>query len=407
MDIYNSNIQTIVNCIKKGSKGSPTDSVGVEIEHFVTYKDSGLCVPYMDGVENIMKDIAPYFDERFYSEGFLIGLSKNSYHITLEPGAQIEISIKPLERICDVERIYGEFISMITPVLEKYGCRLETFGCLPRGSAKNVTLIPKSRYKYMDEYFKTSGTLGINMMRASASTQVSIDFADERDMIKKFRTANILSPIFSLMCDNSPVFEGKPFCANAARAYIWSNVDDDRCKIVPSALDADFSFEKYAEYIYNSPAILVLNGDKVKFTDRMKIRDIYKDTLISDADAEHLLSMFFPDVRLKQYIEIRPADSMPIKYVASYAALIKGIFSSGKNFDFDITVSDIEKAREAVILKGFNADIYGMKAYEIAELIYETAENALSEGEKTYLLPLRDIIFNKQTLKETVNLAEG
>ena len=38
--------------------------------------------------------------------------------------------------------------------------------------------------------------------------------------------------------------------------------------------------------------------------------------------------MFFPDVRLKKYIEIRPADSMPIKYVLAYATLIKGIFMS-------------------------------------------------------------------------------
>ena len=45
--------------------------------------------------------------------------------------------------------------------------------------------------------------------------------------------------------------------------------------------------------------------------------------------------MFFPDVRLKKYIEIRPADSMPIKYVLAYATLIKGIFMS----DFSPDVS--------------------------------------------------------------------
>ncbi len=41
--------------------------------------------------------------------------------------------------------------------------------------------------------------------------------------------------------------------------------------------------------------------------------------------------MQFPDVRLKTYLEIRPADSMPIPYVIAYAALIKGLFYNEGN----------------------------------------------------------------------------
>ncbi len=45
--------------------------------------------------------------------------------------------------------------------------------------------------------------------------------------------------------------------------------------------------------------------------------------------------------------------------------------------------------------------------YEPAERICGAAEDAPDEIEKHYPLPLRDVIYNKQTLKETVNLAEG
>ena len=41
-----------------------------------------------------------------------------------------------------------------------------------------------------------------------------------------------------------------------------------------------------------------------------------------------LFLCFFPDVRLKNYVEIRMADCMPIYYALSYAAIIKGIFYS-------------------------------------------------------------------------------
>lgn len=49
------------------------------------------------------------------------------------------------------------------------------------------------------------------------------------------------------------------------------------------------------------------------------------------ADIEHVLSMFWPDVRLKNFVEIRPADSLPAPLMAGYAALVKGIFYSQRS----------------------------------------------------------------------------
>ena len=379
MDIYDNNINVLTNYIADGSKGCNSNAVGVELEHFVIDKN-GDCVPYINGVENIIEQLAQNFPKHVYSEGFLIGLSCDKYNITLEPGAQIEISIKPTENICEIENIYGEFLSVINPILDKYSYRLTTLGYMPKNKAKDISLIPKKRYEYMNKYFKSVGTRGINMMRGTASAQVSIDFADEKTAFKNSKKANIISPILShatmsdvywpsiyvqfgyigmivyvIICDNAPVFEGKPFLGNTLRTYIWNDVDNDRCGIVPTVLDSDFSFKKYAEYIYNSPAILTVNGDDIEFTADKKICDIYKDTPIDESIAEHLLSMFFPDVRLKKYIEIRPADSMPIKYVLAYATLIKGIFMS--DFSLDVSLSAITQAKNNIILNGYNAEV--------------------------------------------------
>lgn len=210
MDIYDNNINVLTNYIADGSKGCNSNAVGVELEHFVIDKN-GDCVPYINGVENIIEQLAQNFPKHVYSEGFLIGLSCDKYNITLEPGAQIEISIKPTENICEIENIYGEFLSVINPILDKYSYRLTTLGYMPKNKAKDISLIPKKRYEYMNKYFKSVGTRGINMMRGTASAQVSIDFADEKDCVQKFKKANIISPILSLICDNAPVFEGKHF----------------------------------------------------------------------------------------------------------------------------------------------------------------------------------------------------
>lgn len=408
MDIYEQNINTIIDYIKKGSKGSRSDNTGVEIEHFVIDNSTGGCAAYKGGVEIVMERLAPYFDEKIYSEGFLIGLSCGSYSITLEPGAQIEISIKPAGSISEIEKIYQSFRTLIDDILDEAGFSLAAYGYMPSGKACEQALIPKKRYEFMNAYFKRSGTCGLNMMRGTASVQVSVDFAGEEHCRKRFALANILSPIFALICDNAPIFDGKPYIGNALRAYIWNNVDSDRCSVMPYAMSSDFSFRKYAEYIYNSPAILVTDGDGVRFTGGERICAIYKDTPITEAEAEHLLSMFFPDVRLKQYIEIRPADSMPIEYALSYAALIKGIFASNHIFDFkDVTVDDIRSAKEQIILRGFEARIYGRTAADIAAELYNAAYSALNDSDRAYLAPIGGIIQSKKTLKERYNLAES
>ena len=43
------------------------------------------------------------------------------------------------------------------------------------------------------------------MMRASASTQVSIDFTDEADAVRKFRVAAAIGPVLAAITDNTPV----------------------------------------------------------------------------------------------------------------------------------------------------------------------------------------------------------
>ena len=85
MDIYDNNINVLTNYIADGSKGCNSNAVGVELEHFVIDKN-GDCVPYINGVENIIEQLAQNFPKHVYSEGFLIGLSCDKYNITLEPG---------------------------------------------------------------------------------------------------------------------------------------------------------------------------------------------------------------------------------------------------------------------------------------------------------------------------------
>lgn len=394
--------EKIAEYIRSGAK--PSENIGVELEHFITC-ENGKSADYdgENGVGAVLEGLARFFDEKFYSEGRLIALSNGRYHLTLEPAAQLEISIEPLEFIDEIEAVYDEFIGLIAPELKKRGLRLVTLGYRSSGRVADMELIPKKRYEFMDRYFRQTGSHGINMMRGTASAQVSIDYTDESDCIKKFRLANALAPLFAMLTDNSPVYEDKPYSGRMVRTMIWSDVDGDRCGIVPGGIDRDFSVEKYAEYILDVPAIFVERGGSAVYTGDKKIRELY--TEMTTEDVEHVLSMVFPDVRLKRYIEIRPADSMPIEYTLSYAALVKGIFRQMDevcgyiNIDL-ITDEDAENAKAELIKNGFDANVYGKSAHEILTYLLETAEKSLEERDGKYLEKMTKIVKAKTTLKE-------
>ena len=58
----------------------------------------------------------------------------------------------------------------------------------------------------MNAYLGSVSPFGICMMRGSASTQISIDYTSAEDCLRKLRLAFSLTPLFSLICDNSPVY---------------------------------------------------------------------------------------------------------------------------------------------------------------------------------------------------------
>lgn len=103
--------------------------------------------------------------------------------------------------------------------------------------------------------------------------------------------------------------------------------------------------------------------------------------------------MGFFHFRIKKYIEIRIADSVPINKALGYAALLKGIVYSEKNLSLlEKDLSDIDtigKIQDAVIQiekDGFDAVIYhNMTAADWAARLLQITSDALSEEEKGYL----------------------
>jgi len=400
----NENEQILIDFFTSGIKNKNAGLLGVELEHFVVNKKAGHTVAYHgnEGVEGLLNDISVFYDEKIYSEQHLIALRRQHILVSLEPAGQLEVSIGEFFDLNCFEFEYKRFLDEITPALDKRGLKLATEGYHPLTKASEIPLLPKERYRLMDDYFKSSGTTGLYMMRGTAATHVAIDYFSELDFVNKFRLANLLAPLFIHLTDNSKTFEGKKNYRKMLRHWIWADVDGDRCNVAKNIN----CFLDYANYIYNCPPIFMPTKTSVVYTKNTPLKQITNGKELSLEETMHALSMVFPYVRLKNFIEIRTADSMPIEYVLSYLALIKGIFYQPfaiqkllKTFS-KVNDDDICLASENLTEYGYDAKVYGIDVVSLYKELFELAENELSIDENKHLKLLKNLSENKKIIAE-------
>lgn len=446
--------------------------LGVEIEHFIVLDEDGTPVSYRPsngriGVADVLDYLSAHYTAVFTNnEGEVIGCGDETASITLEPASQIEISIAPYSSVAKIGQVYARFRDLLDGFLASHGAKLYTLGYHPTSKAKGMTLIPKDRYRIMDAWFSKLGTKGERMMRASASTQVSIDFSSEADAVRKLRISSALVPALAAIADNAPIFEGQPTDKPLARIAVWRNVDPSRTGVIPHVFEPGYSFADYADWLLETSPIFVTREatrhdatspsapacrsnaqhccsgvadatkkpvprpaalsegalgkpdasnadstaprhDVARPVGNVTADEAYGDAPMTQADIEHLLSMYWPDIRLKRYVEIRPADSLPQDLLLGYAALIKGLFYSPEalsTLERQLGVRDgvwpfnaqkVEDALAAIRKHGYEADVYGTTLRQWIDLLFELAENGLEEDERPYLKPLHAFALSK------------
>lgn len=403
------NRDKLIEYFKSGCKVPGTMKVGMEVEHFIVDKKNMRSVNYYEehGVENILNRLSKLIKgDLIYSENRLIGITDKDFNITIEPAAQLEISIRPCLSIEEIMNIYKRFISLLTPILNEYGYKIINLGYHPVSSINDLPLIPKKRYKYMDKYFLDKHTGGANMMKGTASVQASIDYYSEKDFINKYRLSYLLGPVIKLLTDNTPVFEGKKNEIRFKRSsQIWENTDKNRCGMIPTLFEDNFGFNEYADFIMNMPIILDEEDEGVYYVGDDTPNKIWQGKELSIKNIEHILSMAFLDVRLKKYIEIRFADSVPMEYMLSYATFIKGLFNDEKNINYilnkyKVKAKDIEAANKDIVKNGFLGSVYGQDICKLTGELLSISKLAIDSKEQTYLEPFYNIIDSKKTLAE-------
>ena len=401
-------LQDIYDYIKTGE--TDTENFGLEIEHFILDEDGNQIG--FDEITPLIERIGQEITaEIIYVDGFSVGYVNEKYSVSLEPSCQFEISINPYSSLAVIESVYREFLELWEPVFRERGYSIVTSGNLPsveqgKVHPDEITLTPKKRYQYMDAYFRQSGKYGKYMMRASASTQVSVDYSSESDLVRKLRVLQKISPVLMLMMENKTVagstLPDVPDKPHLFRIQEWDDLDPDRTGFFPHSMEADFGYEQIANVVYRTPLILLTDNGTTSYVGNKNAEDLLNEGVIAEEEldqtrrknlTEHFLSMGFFHFRIKKYIEIRVADSVPINKALGYVALLKGIVYSDQNLTLlEEELSDIDtidKIQDAVIKiekDGHDAVIYhNITAAQWAARLVQISSEAILEQERKYL----------------------
>jgi glutamate--cysteine ligase len=411
LSLEEENKQRLIQYFKEGCKPSKTNDLGMEIEHFIVRSDTKQAVSFYGkhGISYLLEELSGYYaKQNLLVSKDRLSFSVPDFTITLEPAAQLEISIAPMEHISDIEQTYRQFYEVLLQLITPLGYECAACGYQPASTASELTLIPKQRYEYMNQYFLNFGTGGMQMMTGTASTQISLDFTSETDFRRKIQAAYLLMPYLKLLTDNTPVFEGEKNTMPLRRTEIWNRVDQARTGILPNVFSPQFGFSDYVDYLWNLPLIFLpydigqtvcasyLYGDRDEldiYTAKKTTKELFFAQRLQKDSILHILSMAFPDVRVKNYLELRGADSLPLPLALGYAALVKGLLYSESVLDgcadaitaLHICETSVTDAEQALMKLGWEAVIYAKPVRTGIRELLTCAASHLPPAERHYL----------------------
>ena len=420
-DTYSPLIESRADLIEAMSRGAKPESewrIGTEHEKHVFHTNPLRPVEYEgpNGIRALLDGVqAETGWEPFYDGENPIGLRNDTIGgISLEPGGQFELSGAPQVDLHASADELAEHMRVTKKVAAPLDIHFLGLGVTPIWSVDQIPAMPKSRYGIMKPYMEKVGTLGTSMMFRSCTVQTNLDFSSEADMVKKLRVSVALQPVATALFANSPFSEGRDSGYLSFRSHIWLNTDDARTGMLPFAFDEGFGFEQYADYALDVPMYFVIrDGDYVNVAGE-SFREFLKGDLPqlpgekpTTKDWEDHLSTIFPEVRLKQFLEMRGADMGDEKSVTALSAFWTGLLYDEVSLEaaYELiepwSADERDHMRREVPRLGLETPHDRSNVYDIAAQAVGIAEaglvrrnrlNAQGKDETIHLAPLEETI---------------
>lgn len=385
--------------------------IGAEAEKFGVDMQTGAPIPY-EGERSVLTVLEALVERHGWHpeaetpDGPRIALLRAGASVTLEPGAQLELSGAPLETIHQICSEMSGHLAELRDISNEIGVMWLGVGFHPFATQAELPWVPKQRYAIMRRYLPTRGTYGHDMMRRTATVQANFDYETEEAAMRAMRISLRLSPVVTAMFANSPFYEGRPFGGRSYRARVWLSVDPDRQGLLEHVLERGRSFQDYVEWALDAPMFLIKRGNEVVENTGQSFRSYMKHGFHGERptlkDWETHINSLFPEVRLKRTIEVRSADSLPASLICALPAIWTGIFYDSKALDEadeltrDFTFAELDAVRPSIAERALAAPFRGKTLAELATRVLDIAHGGLERRAR----------FNKSGKDERVHLTK-
>ena len=416
----------LVEYLLEGGRPESEWRIGTEHEKFGFRLDDLRPLTYEgeQGIHAVLAGLARYGWKPINEHGTLIALERKGASITLEPAGQLELSGAPLETIHQTCSEAAMHLREVKAVTHELGVGFLGMGFQPKWKREEMPWMPKGRYAIMRRYMPLRGSLGLDMMTRTCTVQVNLDFRDEADMVRKFRTSLALQPIATALFADSPFTEGKPNGFQSFRSQVWSDTDPDRTGMLDFVFEDGFSFERYVDYILDVPMYFAYRdgadgkGNYVDLAGRSfrRFMEGNLDELPGERptlrDWSDHLTTAFPEVRLKRYLEMRGADGGPWNRLCALPAFWTGLLYDATALDAawdlvkDFSMAERNALREGVPRHALKLPFRGGTVRDLARRALEISAHGLARrarlnrsgaDERVYLEPLLEIVDANQT----------
>ncbi|MHA1114088.1 MAG: glutamate--cysteine ligase [Alphaproteobacteria bacterium] len=382
----------LVEYLEVGCKPPSAWRIGTEHEKFAFRIADRAPLPYDGpaGVRALLEGLRAYGWAPVVEGDNVIALTQNGASVTLEPGGQLELSGAPLQTIHETCDEVNTHLAQVKEIGEKLGVGMLGLGFHPSARRDDIPWMPKGRYGIMRAYMPTRGDLGLDMMLRSCTIQVNLDFASESDMVTKMRIGLALQPVATALFANSPFTEGRPNGWLSYRSHLWTDTDPDRTGMLPFVFEDGMGFERYVDYALDVPMYFVYRDGRYIDAAGQSFRDFIDGRLPALPGERARLGDFidhmttiFPEVRLKQFLEMRGADGGPWARICALSALWVGLFYDDGARDAawdlvkDFGIDEMAEVRHAVTRQALAAPFRGGTVGDLALRVLEISREGL------------------------------
>ncbi|RYZ58498.1 MAG: hypothetical protein EOP07_06815 [Proteobacteria bacterium] len=324
--------------------------VGIEVEMLPLYtatlgKDKPSPVPLYNGDQSLVKMLYSmqknnpdwrYVASPEGSDHLMNVLLDDEDQLSFEPGGQLEFSSKPYPCLSDALRRMRDIQKKVDDAAEAQGITILQVGMNPWESVSEIGLqMEKPRYRAMDAFFSAQGVHGQRMMRQTCTIQINLDFGDsEETLAKRYLLGSLLAPFATAIFANSPLFENKLNGLISNRGETWQHMDPTRTGFpkleeVIKTLSRKACVEAYLEWIAKGRVVFserhnfeVMDG---QFTFGDWLTKGFKGTKPTNKDLQTHLSLQFPEVRARGFLELRSVDCQHRFWQAAPGAFYTGL----------------------------------------------------------------------------------